>query len=133
MAVLEKEAGGGLATDRAEAAERPVVIRGSGLRTQLLVGLAGYRRWWGDRSERAGIDRDRQIEPGPDRSIRSQHLAEDLESRYWTQLAETNVERARAMAESHSRRHQARIDWINEQRAQDMVTFNRGWEGGADS
>jgi len=40
MAVLEKEAGGGLATDRAEAAERPVVIRGSGLRTQLLVGLA---------------------------------------------------------------------------------------------
>jgi hypothetical protein len=34
--------------------------------------------------------------------IGAQQLAEDLESQYWAQLAETNVQRARAMAEFHS-------------------------------
>ncbi len=40
MGDLEVKAAGGFDTDRAEVAERPVVIRGSGLRAYLLVGVA---------------------------------------------------------------------------------------------
>lgn len=105
------------------------------MRAYLLVGLAAVAIGVGAviGANGLGLMGTDKLSPAQIAEIRAQHLAEDLESRYWAQLAETNVQRARAMAEFHSRQHQARINWINEQRAQDMVTFKRGWEGEADS
>jgi hypothetical protein len=158
MTVLEKNAAASVDTERTEVTAGPAVTRRSAFRAYLLAGLVAAMIGVGALvgANGLGLMGTDNLSPVSIAEIRAQQLAENLESRYWAQLARIDDQRAQGMVDFyagqhqaqlakvyeqraedivqlHALEHQARMDRINEQRGQDMVTFKRGWEGVADS
>ena len=111
-------------------AERDVAAERSGVRTYLVVGLVaagiGVGAVFG--ANQLGFVGADRLTPAQIAEIRAAQFAEQAESVYRAQLAEIYEQRAEEMVELYSRQHQSWVDWIQVQRAQDMVTFQRGWQ-----